>query len=175
MTSIIKVDQIQTAAGGVPTAADLGLNVSGTVVQIVTAKPTVSTSFSSGSYTDATGFSVTITPKFSNSLIVINVSAQTEVNNTSLNAAHDYRLLRDGTTLRSARWYNYLNRADYSADFYPPFLVYHQDTPSTTSAVTYKLQGRIYNAADGGWTINDANGGGGDGSYGLMTITEFAQ
>ena len=32
MTSIIKVDQIQTAAGGVPTAADLGLNVSGAVV-----------------------------------------------------------------------------------------------------------------------------------------------
>lgn len=29
MTSIIKVDQIQTAAGGVPTAADLGLSQSG--------------------------------------------------------------------------------------------------------------------------------------------------
>ena len=38
MTSIIKVDQIQTAAGGVPTAADLGLNVSGSVVQTVTAQ-----------------------------------------------------------------------------------------------------------------------------------------
>lgn len=33
MTSIIKVDQIQTAAGGVPTAADLGLDLSGTVIQ----------------------------------------------------------------------------------------------------------------------------------------------
>jgi hypothetical protein len=34
MTSIIKVDQIQTAAGGTPTAADLGLNVSGSVVKM---------------------------------------------------------------------------------------------------------------------------------------------
>lgn len=33
MTSILKVDQIQTAAGGVPTAADLGINTSGTVLK----------------------------------------------------------------------------------------------------------------------------------------------
>ena len=33
MTSIIKVDQIQTAAGGTPTAGDLGLNVTGSVLQ----------------------------------------------------------------------------------------------------------------------------------------------
>jgi hypothetical protein len=36
MTSIIKVDQIQTAAGAAPTAAGLGLNVSGSVLQVVT-------------------------------------------------------------------------------------------------------------------------------------------
>ena len=44
MTSIIKVDQIQTAAGGVPTAADLGLNVSGSVLQSVTTEVTSSAS-----------------------------------------------------------------------------------------------------------------------------------
>ena len=32
MTSIIKVDQIQTAAGGVPTAADLGFDIAGSVI-----------------------------------------------------------------------------------------------------------------------------------------------
>ena len=32
MTSIIKVDQIQTLAGAAPTAADLGINVTGSVV-----------------------------------------------------------------------------------------------------------------------------------------------
>ena len=35
MTSIIKVDQIQTLAGAAPTAADLGINVSGAYQQIV--------------------------------------------------------------------------------------------------------------------------------------------
>jgi len=35
MTSIIKVDQIQNAAGGVPTAGDLGINTTGTVLQVV--------------------------------------------------------------------------------------------------------------------------------------------
>ena len=33
MTSIIKVDQIQTAAGSTPTAADLGINTTGTVLK----------------------------------------------------------------------------------------------------------------------------------------------
>ena len=35
MTSIIKVDQIQTAAGSTPTAADLGVNISGSLLQVV--------------------------------------------------------------------------------------------------------------------------------------------
>ena len=35
MTSIIKVDQIQTAAGATPTAADLGVNISGSLLQVV--------------------------------------------------------------------------------------------------------------------------------------------
>ncbi len=39
MTSIIKVDQIQTLAGTAPTAADLGINVTGSVLQVVQATP----------------------------------------------------------------------------------------------------------------------------------------
>ena len=35
MTSIIKVDQIQTASGSTPTATDLGINTTGTVLQVV--------------------------------------------------------------------------------------------------------------------------------------------
>ena len=35
MTSIIKVDQIQTASGVTPTADDLGINTAGTVLQVV--------------------------------------------------------------------------------------------------------------------------------------------
>ena len=35
MTSIIKVDTLQKANGATPTAADLGINTTGTVLQVV--------------------------------------------------------------------------------------------------------------------------------------------
>jgi len=73
MTSIIKVDQIQNAAGGTPTAADLGLNVSGSVLQVGYGRTTAYTLHSSSSYT-ASNLSVTFTPKFANSKLIFDVS-----------------------------------------------------------------------------------------------------
>ena len=40
MTSIIKVDQIQLANGSTPTAADLGINTTGSVLQVLSATKT---------------------------------------------------------------------------------------------------------------------------------------
>lgn len=63
MTSILKVGTIQNTAGGAPTAADLGLNVTGTVLQVAntTSKATASTTgqtfVNSGVYVDFTPFS----------------------------------------------------------------------------------------------------------------------
>ena len=76
MTSIIKVDQIQNAAGGVPTAADLGLNVSGTVLQIQHAFYNVPAggayiSTTSTTYLALSPLSVTITPKFATSNLLL--------------------------------------------------------------------------------------------------------
>jgi hypothetical protein len=75
MTSIIKVDQIQTAAGGVPTAGDLGINTTGTILEHIEGHcdgrtvggvvfPTVSSysTFASTSYADVQGSEVTYTP-----------------------------------------------------------------------------------------------------------------
>jgi len=70
MASIIKVDQIQTAAGGTPTAADLGINVNGNTLQVVRDSIASNISTSSTSYV-ATGHTVTITPKFANSIILV--------------------------------------------------------------------------------------------------------
>lgn len=58
MTSIIKVDTLQTAAGGVPTAADLGINTSGTLNNIYHKRTSVETSTSSTSPVAAVSFSV---------------------------------------------------------------------------------------------------------------------
>ena len=51
MSSIIKVDTIQTAAGGTPTAGDLGLNVAGSVLAVTEYKPS-SVTVNTSSYAD---------------------------------------------------------------------------------------------------------------------------
>ena len=70
MASIIKVDQIQTAAGGTPTAADLGITGTGKVLQVVQTVKTNTETSSSGSYVDS-GLSVTITPSSTSSKILL--------------------------------------------------------------------------------------------------------
>ena len=72
MTSIIKVDQIQNAAGGVPTAADLGLNVSGTVLQAASVQYQSNIATSSTAWT-ATGLSISYTPLYANSKLIVSV------------------------------------------------------------------------------------------------------
>jgi hypothetical protein len=75
MTSIIKVDQIQTAAGGVPTASDLGIDTAGTVLEHLEGYcdgrtvggvvfPTVSswTNFATATFTDVAGSTIAYTP-----------------------------------------------------------------------------------------------------------------
>ena len=83
MTSIIKVDQIQNAAGGVPTAGDLGLNTDGTILEHLEGYcdgrtvggvtfPTVSAfvNFATTTYTDVAGSAVTYTPPSDATLVV---------------------------------------------------------------------------------------------------------
>ena len=79
------------------------------------------------------------------------------MNNTSLNAGHGYRILRDSTVIESASWQNYLNRSDYTADYYPPLNGIFMDEPNTTSATLYKLQGRKY-GWDSTWGTDGCGG-----------------
>lgn len=61
MSSIIKVDQIQLSDGSTPTAGDLGLNTSGTIVQtVVESSNTTGTSTSTSKVSD--GLTASITP-----------------------------------------------------------------------------------------------------------------
>jgi hypothetical protein len=159
--SVLKVDTIneKTTNSGV-TISDLVPNQY-QIVQVITTKPTNTTIFNSGSYTDATGFSVAITPKYSNSLILIECWAKAQHSNSlgSGNSAQDHRLLRGSTQIYSARWQNYFNTNWATSDFYPPFTMQYLDSPSTTSATTYKIQGRLYNGSQLQWMINEGNGG----------------
>ncbi len=173
MTGILKVDTILKRDGSVPSASDLGIKYApGEVIQNIIVKPTVTTSFGSASYTDATGFTASITPKYSNSAIVISIWSKTEQVQTSLQTAQDHRLLRNGSQIYSASWQNYFNRTSLATDIYPIFTCNYVDFPGLTTLLTYNLQGRIYAGSYGSWEICKANGGS---SSAFMSIMEVAQ
>ena len=110
----------------------------GQVLQVVNATYSTSTSNSTLTYVD-TGLTATITPKFSNSKILVLVN-HTGLSKGSANgdSAINIRLLRSGTsivTLASQLGYqNSATRLDFSGFFS------HVDSPATTSAITYKTQ-----------------------------------
>lgn len=74
MTSILKVDTIQTAAGGVPTAADLGLNIGGSVVQFASALKENPHTTTSSAWSDVGSWSINFTPKYADSTIRVTAS-----------------------------------------------------------------------------------------------------
>jgi len=85
MSSIIKVDAIQKADGTTPTAGDLGLNTTGTIIQAVSYKigsgytNSTSVNISSGNVFIGGG---TITPKYASSKILV-ISNQQLHNDTA--------------------------------------------------------------------------------------------
>jgi len=107
---------------------------SGSVIQVQ--KGTLTTQVGSSSITGATwtdtGLSVTITPTSSSSDIVLSMTTSGLVNNAGYVGI---RLVRDSTTLTNYWVYN------NTASWMPCFpSVHYVDSPSTTSAITYKIQ-----------------------------------
>ena len=143
MSSILKVDTIQTAAGGVPTAADLGLNVTGTVLQVVQATYATDTQSSASSYTD-TGLSVSITPTSTSSkvLVMVNIASAGVLNNGGADARGSFRIERGGNTMLGSdmRAYDYGNSGSI---MFGAFFLSYLDSPASVSALTYKLQQQL--------------------------------
>jgi len=91
MTSIIKVDTLQKANGGTPTAADLGINTTGNVLQVGSGVFTGHMSIGSSAYTNVTDLSVTLTPKSTNSKFILCPSLSISCDYFSMG----FRILRD--------------------------------------------------------------------------------
>jgi len=126
MTSILKVDSIQTAAGK-PI-----VNSTGSVLQVVQATTTTVYSSTSTSFVDS-GLSVTITPKSSSSKIL--VTADFGVAASTSSGAMIFNLLRGSTQL----FYRGICYTD-AGGIYSNAAFFHLDSPATTSATTYKIQ-----------------------------------
>lgn len=141
MSSILKVDQIQLANGNTPTAGDLGLNDTGTVLQAQNGT-TLTGGLSTTSTSDvATGVKVTITPSATNSKIIITANSGiqngTGGGGTKLKL---YRKIGSGTAsvlhfMGGSGLVSYDSGNNHITNGVITFL----DSPNTTSAVEYEL------------------------------------
>lgn len=168
MASIIKVDQIQTAAGGTPTAADLGLNVTGGVLQVVHGVRTSILGTTSTS-SIASGITASITPSSSSSKVLISVSLNGVYVDAGQTAAV-FELYRGGssiTYLNDVVGYQTATGANNGESATTSYL----DSPSSTSALTYEVYMRSHN----GNQIYINNYATGDGrSFSTITLMEIA-
>ena len=138
MSSELRVDKILPVDGA---AASGG----GGVIQVVQAVKTDTFSTTSTSFTDITGYSVSITPKFDSSKILIMGTLVAGYGVSSAYALY-FRLMRgstpicvgdsDGSKTQASFGTQGLANTDTTISFPFQFL----DSPNTTSATTYKVQ-----------------------------------
>ena len=158
--STLKVDTIQNTSG---------VDNQGKVIQVVNFTDAVAQYTSTSTSFLDTGFGVTITPKFANSKILINVCA------TGYSSSHYVYLdiSRNGTTFLSGGNGNGLTGpSGYYTAYWQTHTTFAVDSPNTTSAVTYDLYART-----GGGTLtvgpHTTSAAFPNGVY--MTATEIAQ
>ena len=127
----------------------------GKVLQVVTAVTTTSVSVASTSYTD-TGITVSITPTSATSKVLVLTSAQYQFYRAASEQGFGLQLLRGATVIANLNSGNqtgagYLQTTSGSrADSGGVSSYHYLDSPATTSATTYKLQGAVYSTANSG-------------------------
>ena len=160
MTSIIKVDQIQNAAGGVPTAADLGLNVSGSVLQTVHSRYDTWVTISGTAWT-STGLTATITPTSTTSQILIMVFQQVHIGGTGTESGCGFMVSRDGTTVSNSASSTNFDIYHYDAsvgnDWRGRIPYSGIDSPASTSALTYTANVARYGGSGTAVSVQDNN------------------
>jgi hypothetical protein len=136
--ALSKITNSGVATSGLPT---------GTVLQTVTnATTSVVSSQTNTSAADLSNFSLTITPSSTSSKILIQASAMiSNVLAESTNATASLTLVRDSTTL--AFHSNSAQSGGGGLQIRDSVGFVHLDSPSTTSSVTYKVQGNTNNAS----------------------------
>ena len=140
--------QVLTAASGEATGLQWATPAGGgKVLQVVNATTATEVTIASTTMTD-TGLTATITPTSATSKILILTSQVQALVRDSQNLGGNTRLMRDSTELFSSR--QVLNMTLGSTD---TALVYqlnfsYLDSPATTSATTYKTQGKVTTTAN---------------------------
>ena len=134
----------------------------GKVLQVVYGSTTTATTVASTSYTDTT-LSATITPSSTNSKVLIFVNQVYDLTRTAAGNGGEIKLLRGATTIfepglgdgYKSLYISAGNATDIQLTNIQSMA--YLDSPATTSATTYKTQGKVYQTANSG-TIRFQNG-----------------
>jgi hypothetical protein len=175
MTSELRVDRIVPTTG-VPTGG------AGSVIQVVQTVKSDHFSSSSTSYVDITGMAATITPKSTSNKILIQVNVQPAADSWGGGAVH-FRLLRgsteigsgtDGTSINGMSYFNaWANNQTNSLYNSVSMAMNFLDSPSTTSATTYKVQGLLQSSGYN-WYINRSAANTQKGASSTITLMELS-
>ena len=155
-------------------------NTSGNIVQMVRASADVQVQILTDTYTDI-GLSRTITPQYSDSILLIQAVIQFSFSRQNTNTGAGMRLLRGNTVV----WQNMENAtgplAIYSGVSGAPLvagytmspMMFVDDTHNSTAELTYHFEGRPYTSTNSGSVEfqTDSSGGPQDGQS-FMTIME---
>ena len=150
ISGTIPQGNIANASLGAVTALPAAIST-GSVLQVVQAITTTAvTHVSDGAQVD-TGLTASITPSATSSKILVLISQNNKVTRTSAVALMNYqlRLFRDSTNIEF--WENVCAMPINTADsLYGSNHAYHyEDSPSSTSSLTYKTTGRIVSSGGG--------------------------
>jgi hypothetical protein len=118
----------------------------GKVLQVVQGSYSTSTTITGTTMTD-TGLSLAITPTAATSKILVMVNQQWTFERTSNEQGHSMRIMRDATEVyatASTSTAGYLYAQGATSIALGGFIALsYLDSPATTSAITYKTQGRL--------------------------------
>ena len=147
----------------------------GSVLQVVSTTKTDTASTSSGTYTDISGLSVSITPTNASSkiLVLLNVIGGNNDGGAAVQLVRDSTAIAIATSGTGNRvngsFGNYYNNGD--ANSIRGYGLTHLDSPATTSATTYKAQFRVGQTSGGREIyVNRANGND-DATYNIRTVS----
>lgn len=165
---------ISQGAGAIPI---WGGNPNAAIIQIVSTTKTSTFSTTSASFVDITGLSVTITPTYNTSLILVtyHVNGGTFQQFGAINLVRGSTSIFAGSAVGTAKQGTSLTTQNATNTQLTTSSMTYVDSPATTSATTYKLQGSTNN---GTFYVNESTSGTGtsNGSFAsTITVMEISQ